>query len=120
MAFNYDLTIEQGAVFHLPFTWNENGSAKNLAGWEAQSEIRKKAGGVVILDLTPHITVEPGGTTGRVEITVSAHITDTLPPGTWAYDLFMWPTADEPSRVRLLQGKATIVKQVTDVDPVIP
>lgn len=129
-----DLYIEQGATFDWGFTWyralldvdgkpvlDANGNIQpgdpyDLTGAKARMQIRKKAGDPVLVEATtesptgsPAITL--GGATGRVDIKLTAAMTDTLDIKTGAYDFEVeFPDGDVR---RLWQGAVTVDPNVT-------
>lgn len=131
-----DLYIEQGATFDWGFTWyralvdgdgnpilDANGKVQpgqpyDLTSAKARMQIRKKAGDPVLIEATtesptgsPAIVL--GGATGRIDIKLTAAMTDALDIKTGAYDLEV-EFADGDVR-RLFQGGVTVDPNVTRV-----
>ena len=123
------ITIEQGATFTLPFTWHlalvdadgnlvldANGNAqpgepKDLTGWTARMQVRKKVGSEVLLEATSEAGITLGGTAGTVRVKFTDEQTDTLMLKAAVYDLEL---EDEAGDVyRLLEGTVTIKPNVT-------
>ena len=147
-AVNKPLYIEQGATFTLGFAWHRQaldvngnpildasgnptpGDPYDLTGCTARMQIRRKKGDPVLLAATsaPADPAVPGsgrivlgGTTGRIDVTLTDEDTNTLTVRAAVYDLELeWPlkTGELRPRVdRLLQGSVTIDPNVTQ-DPV--
>jgi len=109
----YDITIEQGATFALTATWKDNtGSPINLSGYSARMQVRTSyeaeetlvsltsSGGDIVL----------GGALGTIVITIAASVTQGLQINEGVYDLELINGA---TVTRLLQGRATVSREVT-------
>ncbi|MBW1600881.1 hypothetical protein JJV70_01940 [Streptomyces sp. JJ66] len=106
----YDIHIEQGATCQRTWTCiSDDGSPYPWTGWQARAQIRTAAAenGDLILDLTPHLTLD-----GHViTLVIPAAVTETLTRhGRWDMELYDTTTGYV---VRLLQGQATLSKEVT-------
>ena len=109
----YDITIEQGATFQMNLTWKDStGAAVNITGYTARMQVRENyesestlvsltsSGGDIVL----------GGALGTIAITISASVTQLLQLEEAVYDLEL---VNGATVTRLLQGKATISREVT-------
>ena len=109
----YDITIEQGATFTLSLTWKDStGAAVNITGYTARMQVRENyesestlvsltsAGGDIVL----------GGALGTIAVTIAASVTQLLQLEEAVYDLEL---VNGATVTRLLQGKATVSREVT-------
>ncbi|MFD9150573.1 hypothetical protein [Streptomyces diastaticus] len=104
-AGRHDLEIEQGATFVQTYTVLD--SNWSWDGWQARAQIRTAATETadLILDLTPHLTIDGA----RIYLQVPAAITETLQRGgRWDLELYQGGFV-----VRLLEGAVRISKEVT-------
>lgn len=109
-----DITIEQGATFRRVLTWqDENETAIDLTDYTARMHIREH-----LASSTPlaTLTTENGGIAitaalGKLTLSLSATVTDTLAVQGGVYDL----EVESPTGVvtRLLQGNIIIERSVT-------
>ena len=109
----YDITIEQGATFQMSLTWNDNtGSPINLSGYSARMQVRTSYEAeetlVSLTSLGGDIVL--GGALGTIAITIAASVTETLQIDEGVYDLEL---VNGLTVTRLLQGKATVSREVT-------
>lgn len=113
-AGKYNITIEQGATFVLPITWKDgNDTPVNLTGYTARMQVRQfKDSPTALVNLTTeNAGIVLGGALGTVTVTITATATAALPAVEGFYDLEL--IASTGTVVRLLQGAATISKEVT-------
>ena len=109
----YDITIEQGATFQMSLTWKDStGAPVNITGYSARMQVRENyeaedtlvsltsAGGDIVL----------GGALGTIAITIAASATQILQLDEAVYDLEL---VNGATVTRLLQGKATVSREVT-------
>ena len=109
----YDIIIEQGATFQMSLTWNDNtGSPINLSGYSARMQVRTSYEAeetlVSLTSLGGDIVL--GGALGTIAITIAASVTETLQIDEGVYDLEL---VNGLTVTRLLQGKATVSREVT-------
>jgi hypothetical protein len=108
----YDITIEQGATFTLSATWKDSaGAPVNLTGYSARMQVRSNyESEEVLVSLVSPTNITLGGALGTILATISATDTQKLSIQEGVYDLEL-----ELSGVvtRLLQGRATISREVT-------
>lgn len=120
----YALKIEQGATFSLTVTWQIDaaGTPQNLTGYTAKLEIRDRpdtTGTLIFRFATSPAagegTITLGGAAGTVTLAASATLTGAL-TATVQDDLFydLELTSGSGTVTRLLQGKVTVVPQVTN------
>lgn len=117
-----DLKIEQGATYRLPFQWcakNSDGSVgapHDITGWSARMQIREKLTSEdVMVDATSdNGLLVLGGADGRVTIQLTEDATMALVKN-GVYDLELVDPNQPPGlgTYRLLEGKVTVVKNVT-------
>lgn len=112
-AGKYNIIIEQGATFRLPLTWkSSDGAPYDLTGYTARMQVRqyKEAGTALVNLTTENGGIALGGIAGTVVVTISATTTATLPACEGVYDLEL---INGSTITRLLEGKATISREVT-------
>lgn len=105
-AGDWDLVIEQGSTFVQTYTVTDD-PAFTWAGWSARAQIRTNANsaGLLLLDLTPYLTVDGPA----VQLAIPASTTQTLTrDGRWDLEMVMGSTV-----VRILQGKTVVSPEVT-------
>ena len=108
----YDITIEQGDTFTLSANWKDSaGAPVNLTGYSARMQVRSNyESEEVLVSLVSPTNITLGGALGTILATISATDTQKLSIQEGVYDLEL-----ELSGVvtRLLQGRATISREVT-------
>lgn len=118
---NVELVVIQNAVTSKGFVWQQTDTTQtppvttsvSLAGYSVQSQIRKRAGGTLMLDISEYIELEPDGVTGRILITIPASASQQVTDdGVW--DLFLVPS-DPDQTVKLIEGVVTLDRAVTQV-----
>ena len=105
-AGKYNITIDQGSTFGLTMTIKEDGSARDLSGYQARAHLRTKAENTA----TPGATFADGtivftctGSTGAVQ---TAGIT----AGSYVYDLEIFAGS---TVTRMIQGRANVTREIT-------
>lgn len=116
MASSADLIIEQGASWGATVAVkNSDESAFDLSGYFVRGQIRNSYGSTgVLLDLAPVIRSGVNGSaliSGLIDIDLSATGTANLPINQARFDIEIYNTAGEVTRV--LQGKAIVTPEVT-------
>jgi hypothetical protein len=107
----YDIVIKQGASFKLDLTYEDgDGNPINLTGATARMQIRSGGDALVTLS-SPSDGITLGGSSGTIAVRIWANETDSLPVVPAVYDLEVHGSATDVDR--LLQGRVTIVGQVT-------
>lgn len=116
-AGRYDITIEQGATFKRTLYWQDStGSPINLDGYAARMRVKDKIGGKTLLDLT----TSNGGISiatpiaGRIDLFATAVQTESIKYKKGVYDLELVAEAATPEITRVIEGKVTISREVTD------
>lgn len=109
----YDITIEQGATFTLSATWKDSaGAPVNLTGYSARMQVRSSYDSEEVLaSLVSPTDITLGGALGTILVTISATSTQLLTIQEGVYDLELQSAGGVVTR--LLQGKATISREVT-------
>lgn len=113
-AGKYNITIEQGATFVLPITWKDGSDQPvNLTGYTARMQVRQYKDSTTTLAnvTTENAGIVLGGAAGTVTVTITATQTAAMPAVEGFYDLEL--VASTGAVVRLLQGSATISREVT-------
>lgn len=109
-AANYNLVIDQGSDFAIQLTLAEDGSAKDLTGYNARAQLRsKKTDTTVAATFTCTVT---NAASGVLQIELSNSTTAGLAAGIYYYDLELY-TANDGNVTRLLEGQATVTQEVT-------
>jgi hypothetical protein len=108
----YDITIEQGATFQLSLTWKDSNDAPvDLTGYSARMQVRETyESEETLVSLTSPGDMVLGGVLGTILITIQPAVTSVLPLVEGVYDIEMIAGS---VIYRLLQGKATISREVT-------
>lgn len=109
----YDITIEQGATFQMNLTWKDNlGSPINISGYSARMQVRTsyEAEGTLVSLTSSGGDIVLGGALGTIAITIAASVTQGLQIDEGVYDLEL---VNGLTVTRLLQGRATISREVT-------
>lgn len=108
----YDIIIEQGVTFQLNLTWKDStGSPVNLTGYSARMQVRETYESEdTLVSLVSPADITLGGALGTILITIPAATTGPLSFVEGVYDLELITGSNV---TRLLQGKATISREVT-------
>lgn len=109
----YDITIEQGATFQMNLTWKDStGSPVNITGYTARMQVREnyEAESTLVSLTSTGGDIVLGGSLGTIAITIAASATQTLQLDEAVYDLEL---VNGATVTRLLQGKATVSREVT-------
>lgn len=109
---NLDLEISRGTNFGpVEITCKADGVVVPLAGYSAYAEVRKSAGGTVILDLAP--VIEDEDAIGLITLPEVSHtLTDDIPAMDAKWDLIL----QDPSGKRLppiIGGRVSINQPIT-------
>jgi hypothetical protein len=122
----HDFECDQGSTFNTSVQYkftDANGAIQpvNLAGYSARMDVRyaltKEADSVASLTGgNGGAIINGNGTTGQVDLLISATDTAALTPGTYFYDLEVFTGSGNGGFVdRLIQGKFTVSAEVTNV-----
>jgi len=108
----YDIIIEQGVTFQLSLTWKDStASPVNLTGYSARMQVRETYESEdTLVSLVSPTDITLGGALGTILITIPAATTGLLSFVEGVYDLELITGSNV---TRLLQGKATISREVT-------
>ena len=109
----YDITIEQGATFTLSLTWKDSTDAPvNITGYTARMQVREnyEAESTLVSLTSSGGDIVLGGALGTIAITIAASVTQLLQLDEAVYDLEL---VNGATVTRLLQGKATVSREVT-------
>jgi len=109
----YDITIEQGATFQMSLTWKDStNSPVNLSGYTARMQVRSnyEAEDTLVSLTSAAGDIVLGGALGTIVITIAASVTQLLQIEEAVYDLEL---VNGLTVTRLIQGKATISREVT-------
>lgn len=113
-ASKYDITIEQGATFKLPLTYTAAGVPVNISGWSIRMQVRESYKHGITLDLTnANLGVRATPTLGKFVVYATDEQTAGIPFTRGVYDLELVIPAATPEVIRLLQGKVSITREVT-------
>ena len=109
-AGTYNLTIEQGVDLDLQVSVQDStGATYSLAGSTAAAQIRDTYNGSLLASFS---VVTATGTTGRLDLALSAVTASSLPLSGGRWDLLL--TTSAGSKVRLLNGTVTVSGEVTE------
>jgi hypothetical protein len=108
----YDITIEQGVTFLLNLTWKDStGTPVNITGYSARMQVRETYDSEdTLVSLTSPGDITLGGALGTILITIQPAVTSALQFVEGVYDLELISAGVV---TRLLQGRATISREVT-------
>lgn len=107
MATKANLVIDQGATFSTELNLtDENGDILNLAGYSANSQLRKWYTSTNATAFGASINVDAG----TITLTLSANQTAALTAGRYVYDVEI---ADGVSVSRVVEGIITVTPNVT-------
>jgi len=101
--------VEQGATFSKTLTVKEGSSAYDLTGYLLRGQIRQAIESESILASFSFSSI---GSDSAFTMSLSATITEKLPPGTAYYDVELYRPSDG-FVIRLLQGRVEIDQGVT-------
>ena len=109
MAAYSELTLEQGATFSTTVNVEDSqGTAINLAGYSASSQIRKSYYSTTANSFTSTIT---SNANGEITLSMTAANTANLTAGRYLYDLLI--TAPDTTKTRVVEGIITVLPSVT-------
>lgn len=109
MAAYSELTLEQGATFSTTVNVEDTqGTAINLAGYSASSQIRKSYYSTSANSFTATIT---SNANGEITLSMTAANTANLNAGRYLYDLLI--TAPNTTKTRVVEGIITVLPSVT-------
>jgi hypothetical protein len=108
-AATFNLTVEQGVDLDLQVSVQDStGATFSLAGSSAAAQIRDDFNGAL---LATFAVVTATGTTGRMDLALSATTAAALPLSGGRYDLLLTTSAGD--KVRLLNGQISVSGRVT-------
>ena len=113
---DYDITIHCGATFKLEVAWADSASTPIvIAPLQARMQIRQRRTSTTTMASLSSATGEillDSPTAGIIKIRIPATVTETiLKDG--VYDLELFSTTDTTEVDRLLQGRVTVSREVT-------
>lgn len=109
MAAFSELTLEQYATFSTTVNVEDSsGSAINLYGYSAASQMRKSHYSTTSSNFTASVT---GTANGEVTISMTAANTANLTPGRYVYDLVI--TSPASVKTRVVEGIVVVLPGVT-------
>lgn len=107
-AGTYNIKIDQGSDFSLQLTVQEDGTAKNLAGFSARAQLRPTIdSSTLTATFTCTIT---DSTNGILTMSLPYTTTENVGVGQYYYDLELFTASTSQ---RLIQGTATVAGEVT-------
>jgi hypothetical protein len=107
-AGTYNIKIDQGSDFSLQLTVQEDGTAKNLAGFSARAQLRPTIDSST-LTATFTCTITDSAN-GILTMTLPYTTTENVGVGQYYYDLELYTASTSQ---RLIQGAATVSGEVT-------
>ncbi len=110
----YDITIEQGCSWSLPFRRRKkaDGTPLTLAGLSLRGQIRQDKDQTSPLLATMTVTVTDPSSNGEGLAYIGATVTATMTMGGW-YDVEAFDPLNLDNVVRVLEGKVALDKGVT-------
>lgn len=115
MADTFELVIVQGERKRLGLRYLIEGVAQNLLdwSWRGQARDREATDADLILDLTPHMSLNLDGITLDLDLPSSVtYAIDSIGRNA-AWDVFIWPTDDPESKTLLIQGPVSLDKSTS-------
>jgi hypothetical protein len=109
-AARYNLVIDQGSDFGLSFTISEDGSAKNLTGYSARSQMRPSKNSATLS--AAFVCAIPNPEDGVINMSLANATSSAMAAGTFVWDLEIF-TASDVIVTRLLQGSVNLNREVT-------
>jgi hypothetical protein len=108
----YNIIVYKGTTFALSPTWKIGGNAVDLTGYSVDMQVRLATDSAIIVELsTGNGRAVITSSTGRVDLTLTASETATLPAGNYKYDLNY--TSPDLTVTKILQGAFVISESVT-------
>ena len=107
-AGTYNIKIDQGSDFSLQLTVQEDGTAKNLAGFSARAQLRPTIDSST-LTATFTCTITDSAN-GILTMALPYTTTENVGVGQYYYDLELFTASTSQ---RLIQGTATVAGEVT-------
>lgn len=109
--------IQQGATWTQTLTWKDSlGAAKSLAGYSAAMQLKRTYDGTAAFTLTSSpaagLTIVGDGSTGQLQIAITATQTAGLLAGYYVYDLEL---SKDGVVTRLIEGQLSVTPEVTQV-----
>ena len=114
-----DLRLRQGVPFSGGFRFH--GAALTwpaAVGCEARAQARKWAGGPLLADLGPWLTLSAQGDDIVVDLDMPGHATRAMPTRAGVYDLVLSDKGDTDSRALSVSGTIRVAPAVTTADAV--
>lgn len=111
-AARYNLIIDQGSDFVLAFIVNEDGSAKDLTGYDARAHLRKTKSSSGEPEAQFTCTV-PVPAAGEVRMVLPNTTSTAMSAGQYFYDLEIFEPAGTQVVTRILEGTVTLKQEVT-------
>lgn len=109
MAATYNFSVDAGATYNKKIYWKDNnGAVINMVGYTAKLQIRDYAGGNLVFEVTPTITVD----TGAIDFTFTAAQTTLLTKPRYVYALELSLVAGSDPVVRLIEGTINVSLEV--------
>jgi hypothetical protein len=109
----YDISAEQGSDYLATITYkNSSGVLVNLTGYTARMQVRRTlSSDDAYLRLTSAGGLALGGAAGTIGITISAAAMETVPSGSYVYDLEIIDTNGKVTKI--LKGDFEVAGEAT-------
>jgi len=109
-AATYNFNLDQGADFVLEMIMKEDGVVKDLSGYSARAQLRKTKDATEITSTFTCSVVDASA--GKIRMSMSNATTGAITAGVYFYDLEIF-TASDAFVLRLIQGQATVTREIT-------
>jgi hypothetical protein len=109
-AGTYNILVEQGSTFSQSVTVKEDGSPRDLTGYNARAQMRPTRTSSTLTATFTCTISDP--TTGLILMELTPATTAAIAEGRYYYDLEIYTNADGIV-TRLLQGEVTVSPEVT-------
>ena len=109
MAVTSNLLMDQGADFTVTINYNDqDGTAKNLTGYTARSQMRKSYYSTSAISFTANIS---NPSYGEITMSLNSNTTANVKAGRYVYDLEVVSNTNVVTRV--IEGIVTVMPEVT-------
>ena len=112
-AGKYNIEIESGSEFVLQLNWGDaDNNPINLIGYNAFAQIRNRAGGDILVDISSDEGDIQLSENGQIDIEIPGEKTQGI-EGNGLWDLLLISPTGE--RTRLVEGKVVLDRGITEV-----
>lgn len=110
-AARYNLVIDQGSDFAVSMVISEDGTVKNLTGFNVRAQMRSSKNSTSVAAAFTCAITSPASS-GTISMSLPAATSSSLTAGRYFYDLELY-TASDATVTRLIQGDIDLTREVT-------